>query len=214
MAIVIDGIIRAGKSTVGAYLSKHLGTPLFEELRDDGKDTMAQRMLDRFYADQARWSAIIQVMFLNDRFRDLKQIERSGNLAILDRSIYGDEIFAKTIHDRGQMTTDEFTIYRHLLYNMLEHIAVPHVLIYVNVSVDTAMERIQKRARSTEGDLIPRDYMEDLHRNYTQWYQEYTLSPKVSIDLNGHALHSDGTLNDAMGEQILSQIRPYIGAFL
>jgi len=66
MAIVIDGIIGAGKSTVGQFLSESLGVPLFEELKDDGKDSLAQRMLDLFYADQTRWSAIIQVMFLND----------------------------------------------------------------------------------------------------------------------------------------------------
>ena len=36
MAIVIDGIIGAGKSTVGQFLSEALNVPLFEELKDDG----------------------------------------------------------------------------------------------------------------------------------------------------------------------------------
>lgn len=210
MAIVIDGIIGAGKSTVGTFLSECLNIPLYEELKDDGKDSLAQRMLDLFYADQTRWSAIIQVMFLNDRFKDLKRIESEGNYAILDRSIYGDEIFAKTIHERGQMTKDEFTIYRDLLHNMLAHIKPPQVLVYIDVSVDTAMERINRRARSTEGDLIPRDYMEDLRRNYELWFENFNLCPKVRFDLNDSAIDEDGNVKEEVKNQILEAIKPYV----
>ena len=210
MAIVIDGIIGAGKSTIGKFISDSLNVPLFEELKDDGKDSLAQRMLDLFYADQTRWSAIIQVMFLNDRFKDLKRIEADGNNAVLDRSIYGDEIFAKTIHERGQMTADEFKIYRDLLHNMLEHIQPPQVLVYIDVTVDTAMERINQRARSTEGDLIPRDYMEDLKRNYELWYESFNLCPKVRIDLNDSALDENGCVKESVKNEILNQIRPFI----
>lgn len=203
MAIVIDGIIGAGKSTLADFVSEYLKLPLYEELKEEG-DSLAQRMLDRFYEDQTRWSAIIQVMFLNDRFRDIKAIEANGNEAILDRSIYGDEIFAKTIHDRGQMTKDEFTIYRDLLYNMLQHIRPPEILIYVDVSVDTALERINKRARSTEADLIPRDYMEDLRRNYEQWYESFNICPKVRLDFNDCCLDESGQLNSKMKEKVIA----------
>lgn len=210
MAIVIDGIIGAGKSTVGDFLSEVLGVDLFEELKDDGKDTLAQRMLDRFYADQERWSAIIQVMFLNDRFRDIKRIEAQKDSAIFDRSIYGDEIFAKTIHDRGNMTTDEFVIYRDLLHNMLQHINPPELLIYLDVSVDTAMERIEKRSRSTEADLIPRDYMEDLRGNYELWYESFDLCPKVRIDINQCCIDENGKIVEPLRSEILEKIRPLL----
>lgn len=211
MAIVIDGIIGAGKSTVGKYLNQALDIPLYEELKEDGKEeTLAQRMLDRFYSDQERWSAIIQVMFLNDRFKDIKKIDASEENAIIDRSIYGDEIFAKTIHDRGQMATDEFNIYRDLLHNMLQHINVPDVLVYIDVSVDTAMNRINKRARSTEADLIPRDYMEDLWGNYEAWFEAFDLCPKVRIDFNQCCLNESGELSDCMKKKILDAVTPYI----
>ena len=212
MAIVIDGIIGAGKSTVGHFLSEKLDVPLYQELKDDGKDSRAQRMLDLFYANPKRWSAIIQVMFLNDRFKDLKRIEKDGDSAILDRSIYGDEIFAKTIHDRGEMTEDEFEIYRDLLHNMLQHINPPEVLIYIDVTVDTAMQRIRERARSTEGDTIPRDYMEDLRRNYEAWYEAFDLCPKVRIDFNDCALDHDGKINPEVTQKIMEAIEPFIGS--
>ncbi|MCT4632236.1 MAG: deoxynucleoside kinase [Firmicutes bacterium] len=210
MAIVVDGIIGAGKSTLASFISEYLELPLYEELKDESSDSLAQRMLDRFYENQERWSAIIQVMFLNDRFRDIKAIEANGNEAILDRSIYGDEIFAKTIHDRGQMTADEFTIYRDLLYNMLQHIRPPELLIYVDVCVDTAMDRINCRARSTEADLIPRDYMEDLRRNYEEWYESFNICPKVRIDFNECCLDENGDLKEDMQEKIISVLKEHL----
>lgn len=205
MAIIVDGIIGAGKSTVASFLSENLNIKLYQEILEDHSESLTQRMLDRFYEDQSRWSAITQVMFLNHRFKDLKRIEKDSDQGILDRSIYGDEIFAKTIYERGQMEEDELTIYRELLSNMLEHIKVPELLIYLDVSVDTALERIQKRSRSTEGDTIPRDYLIDLKRNYEQWYEAFDLCPKVKIDLD-----ASGGLDDQKKLDILESIKPFI----
>lgn len=207
MAIVIDGIIGAGKSSIGTFLSQALEMPIYQELKSDHQESLTQRMLDRFYEDQSRWSAIIQIMFLNDRFKDLTEIERCGNRAILDRSIYGDEIFARTIHERGQMTDDEFQVYLGLLKQMMQYIKRPQLLIYLDVTVDTAMARIAKRSRSTEGDLIARDYMEDLRKHYETWYEGYNLSPKIRIDLNDSAFDQEGQIREDFKEDLLRQIK-------
>jgi deoxyadenosine/deoxycytidine kinase len=205
MAIIVDGIIGAGKSTVASFLSEKLDIKLYQEILEDHSESLTQRMLDRFYENQSRWSAITQVMFLNHRFKDLKRIEKEGDQGILDRSIYGDEIFAKTIYQRGQMLEDELVIYQELLSNMLEHIKVPELLIYLDVSVETALERIRKRSRSTEGEMIPRDYLIDLKRNYEEWYDAFDLCPKVRINLD-----AKGVLDVAKKESILKSIRKYI----
>lgn len=207
MSIVVDGIIGAGKTTVARMISDHLNIPMFEELKnDDTEDSLEHRMLNRFYADQDRWSAIIQVMFLNERFRDLKEIENSGKEAILDRSIYGDEIFAKTINKRGSMADDELRIYQELLHNMLQHINPPKLLIYLDVSVDTALDRIKQRSRGTEAEMIPRDYMEDLRDTYEEWYSNFDLCPKIRIDLNESGVCEEGKLLPHVREQILQVV--------
>lgn len=210
MAIVVDGIIGAGKTTVGRFLSKEFNLSFFEELKTEDQNSLAQRMLDKFYVDQSRWSAIIQIMFLNDRFRDIKHAESTFVSSIFDRSIYGDEIFAKTIHDRGEMTDDEFAIYKSVLSNFLEHISPPKLLIYIDVSVDTAMKRINKRARSTESDVIPRDYMEDLKRNYDLWVDNFNLCPKVIINLDEDMVDDDGNLSDKMKQLLIDKIKTNI----
>lgn len=210
MAIIIDGIIGAGKTTVGHLISEHFNMPFYEEIKSDDGLSLTQRMLDRFYEDPNRWSAIIQTMFLNERFRDMKAVQNRHQQAIFDRSIYGDEIFARTIHTRGQMTDDEFLIYQNVLKNMLPFIETPDLLVYLDVSVDTALQRIQKRSRSTEAELIPRDYMEDLKRHYDQWFDEYDLSPKIRIDFNTIMIDDEDNLVPSVAEDIIRRVEQYI----
>ncbi|MBI9012711.1 MAG: deoxynucleoside kinase [Clostridiales bacterium] len=206
MSIIVDGIIGAGKTTVGKFLSDEYQLEFYEELKSDDNVSLVQRMLDRFYADPNRWSAIVQTMFLSDRFKDMKTVQVLKKRSVFDRSIYGDEIFAKTIHYRGQMTDDEFLIYQKVLKNMLAFIKPPELLIYIDVSIDTAMERINKRARSTEADLIPRDYMEDLKKHYDEWFNAFDLCPKLKLNLNDSMLESNGSINKDMGKYILDRI--------
>jgi len=183
-AIIVDGIIGVGKTSVGKLLSEHFKQPFFEEIKDESQLSLVQRMLDKFYENPSRWSFATQVMFLTERFKDMISIQEGNLKGICDRSIYGDEIFARTVLKRGQMIEDEFLIYQELLKNMLGMIDRPLLLIYLDVSVDTALERIKERARSTEADLIPRDYMEDLKTQYDLWYENYNISPKIKIDFN------------------------------
>ncbi|MFP4300535.1 MAG: deoxynucleoside kinase [Alkalispirochaetaceae bacterium] len=174
--IIIEGQIGVGKTTIGEILEERYAIPLFRELT---RETTLQ-LLDRFYADKPRWAFTLQVHFLNERFRMIKDIFRNGG-GLLDRSIYGDRIFADLLHDDGDMTDEEFETYETLLDNMLEHAQKPDLLVYLDCSVDTALQRIQRRNRGLESG-IPREYLEKLNERYLAWYGAYDLSPKVMID--------------------------------
>ncbi|MFP3959959.1 MAG: deoxynucleoside kinase [Spirochaetaceae bacterium] len=174
--IIIEGQIGVGKTTMGEILEREAGIPLFRELTNP----YTLDLLDRFYADKKRWAFTLQVHFLNERFRMIKDIFRNGG-GTLDRSIYGDRIFAEMLHEDGDMLEEEFHTYSTLLDNMLEHAKYPDLLIYLDCTVDTALERIRNRNRGRESG-IPRDYLENLNARYLRWYDAYDLSPKIKID--------------------------------
>jgi deoxyadenosine/deoxycytidine kinase len=174
--IIIEGQIGVGKTTMGEILEQEAGIPLFRELTNP----YTLNLLDRFYADKKRWAFTLQIHFLNERFRMIKDIFRNGG-GTLDRSIFGDRIFAEMLYHDGDMLEEEFGTYSTLLDNMLEHAQSPDLLVYLDCSVDTAMERIKKRDRGLESG-IPRDYLENLNARYVAWYESYDLSPKIFID--------------------------------
>ena len=191
--ILIDGVVGVGKTTLGRILSKELNLKLYEELSDI--DTTI--LLDKFYADKKRWSFTLQVHFLNKRFKMIKDIHKFDG-GILDRSIFGDRIFAEMLNEDGDMLDEEYRTYSTLLDNMLEHAQSPKLLIYLRGGVEKAVERSNKRNRGLESQ-VPRKYWERLNGKYEKWYNEYNHSPKIEIDMNKLDLHSKDDLNIALG---------------
>jgi len=181
--ILIEGQIGVGKTTIGSIIEERFDIPLYRELANP--DTLA--LLDLFYADKPRWAFTLQIHFLNERFRMIKEIFRNGG-GVLDRSIFGDRIFAEMLHTDGDMNDQEFNTYSTLLNNMLEHTQKPQLLIYLDCSVETALERIKIRNRGLESG-IPRDYLENLNARYLDWYDQYRLSPKIFV--NTEEFHVD-----------------------
>ena len=194
--IIVEGQIGVGKTTMGEAIQNELGVPLYRELQKE--ETLS--LLDRFYADQTRWAFTVQIHFLNDRFRMIKQIVADGS-GTLDRSIYGDAIFAEVLHDDEQMSDEEYLTYTTLLENMLEHVPSPDLLVYLDCSVDTAMARIRKRDRGLESG-IPRDYLEHLNARYLEWYSGYDRSPKILVDTDNEPLDDPAAMS-----RTLSRIR-------
>lgn len=183
--IVIEGLIGAGKTTLGYVLSKEFNIPFYSELNSE----FTLSMLDKFYKDKSRWAFLVQINFLNERFKLIKSVFKTKG-GILDRFIYGDCVFASLLNDSGYISNDEYKIYLDLLDNMLEHSQKPALMIYLDCSVDEVERRIKNRNRSFETG-IPREYLEGLNEKYLGWYNSYDLSPKLSFDYNNINIFDD-----------------------
>ncbi len=174
--ICIDGVVGVGKSTLGKLIAEKYGMIFFEE------PVVNNPILDKFYYNKKRYSFPLQVFFLNKRFKVMKEAAEI-NKCVMDRSIYGDVIFSKMLMEDGDMTKEEFELYEELLGNMLEHIEKPKLMIYLETSVDSAMEKIKKRGREYEL-IVPREYWESLNHNYRGYFESYNISEilKVNVD--------------------------------
>lgn len=174
--ICIDGVVGAGKSTLGDILAKDLGITLFEE------PVLNNPILDKFYYDKKRYSFSLQIFFLNKRFKMIKEANLL-NGCVMDRSIYGDVIFARMLMEDGDMTKEEFELYEELLHNMLEHLTPPKLMIYLESSVEGAITKISRRGRDYE-KIVPRSYWESLNANYESYFSSYNLSHILRINVD------------------------------
>jgi len=200
MIILIDAVVGAGKTTLSEKIGKKLNIPIYYELQN--KSTM--NLLEEFYKDKNRWSFALQIHFLNERFRMIKEISKAGT-GILDRSIFGDRIFAQMLNEDGYMTNDEFSTYSTLLDNMLEHVSKPDLLLYIDCDLDTAMKRIKGRGREME-QSVDSVYWGRLNEKYNNWYESYDLSNKISIDANSYHPDNEDDIDRIIGEIIISEI--------
>lgn len=174
--IVIDGVVGVGKSTLMNILSdKYNLTPYKEPVFNN-------ILLEKFYYNRERYSFPLQIFFFNKRLEQLKEAATKKN-TILDRSIYGDLIFAKLLKDNNDMSEEEYDIYLDLFNNMVEHIPIPRLLIYLDISVDNAINRIHKRGRDFEL-ITEKSYWEKLNKNYTSFFNDYSHSKILKINVN------------------------------
>ncbi|MBS5931414.1 MAG: deoxynucleoside kinase [Clostridiales bacterium] len=194
--IVIDAVVGAGKTSYMEMLSEEMKIPCFQE------PVQENPLLDKFYYDRKRYAFPLQIYFLNRRFEMLKQASESGEPSLMDRSIYGDMIFAKMLYEEGDMEKDEFILYRDLLTNMLDHVEAPKLMIYLKIDTDSAIERIKKRGRDYE-QIVERDYWENLNKEYEDYFSNYNLSPLLVIEAAKYDIV--GNLKDR--EKVLQIIR-------
>ncbi len=174
--ISIAGNIGSGKSSLTKLLSSHFGWIPFYESVDDNP------YLSDFYGDMKRWSFHLQVYFLSNRFINHKKIIEMPESVIQDRSIYEDvEIFARNLHEMGNMDKRDYENYRELFGIMVDYLKPPDLLIYLRANTDTLVRQIRLRGRSYE-QSISRDYLELLNASYEDWVKRYDAGRLLVIE--------------------------------
>ncbi|MGF2189279.1 deoxynucleoside kinase [Vagococcus fluvialis] len=182
--IVLAGTIGAGKTSLSKMIAEELGSDIFYESVDNNE------ILPLFYEDPEKYAFLLQIYFLNKRFKSIKEALAHDN-NVLDRSIYEDSLLFHLNADLGRATAQEVTVYEELLDNMMEelpfaaHKKQPDLLVHIKVSFETMLKRIEKRNRPFEQityDPSLYDYYKELNSRYEKWYEDYNESPKMQID--------------------------------
>lgn len=173
--IVIEGTVGVGKTTLLEILVQEGYIPLREPVIDNP-------ILDKFYHNRKRYSFSSQVFFLNRRFEQL-QIAKQLDKVVMDRSIYGDEIFAKMLNDNKELDDVEYEILKELTSNLHQFIRKPKLLIYLNATTNEAVRRIELRGRSYEQE-VEREYWSSLNKRYKEYFDEYNISPVLNINVD------------------------------
>lgn len=176
--IAIAGNIGAGKTTLCELLSKHFGWEVNYESTDNNP------YLEDFYNNMSRWSFNLQIYFLNNRYRQILEIQKGDITVIQDRSIYEDaHIFAPNLHQMGLMATRDFHNYFDLFKLMSSQINAPDLLIYLKASVPTLVNHIQKRGRDYESTMSL-NYLKSLNDKYEEWIDNYDAGKLLILDVN------------------------------
>ncbi len=186
--IAIAGNIGAGKTTLCELLSQHFGWQVNYESTEDNP------YLSDFYDDMQRWSFNLQVYFLNNRFRQILEIQKGELTVVQDRSIYEDaHIFAPNLHQMGLMAERDFRNYFDLFQLMTTHIQAPDLLIYLRADISTLVRHIQTRGRDYEANMSI-NYLTKLNDRYENWIRGYKEGKLLILDVS--KLDYKNNLND------------------
>ncbi len=192
--LIIEGVVGVGKSALMNIMVEEGLTPFPEPVLNNP-------ILDKFYYDRKRYAFPLQVFFLAKRFEHLKAAAQVPD-SVMDRSIYGDGIFAAMHKESGTREIEEYGVYDQLYQVMIDEVKKPDLLVYLQVSVDVAIQRIQKRGRVYE-QSVERAYWEKLNQKYEQYFSSYDHSPILTINVD----HLDFEANEDDRAYVLLRIQ-------
>ncbi|OAX50943.1 deoxynucleoside kinase [Paenibacillus sp. AD87] len=201
--ITVAGTVGVGKSTLTAALAERLSFKTSLEQVDHNP------YLEKFYHDFERWSFHLQIYFLAERFKEQKKIFELGGGFVQDRSIYEDTgIFAQMHADQGTMSATDFETYSSLFEAMVMTPYFPHpdVLIYLEGSLPSILNRITERGREMEIQT-DRSYWEHMHERYSVWINQFTACPVLRLNIDEYDVNDPASV-DAILAQIAAVITP------
>ena len=144
--IIVEGMTASGKSTIVNLLSERLG---FEVMPEEFRDPLD--LLSRFHHEKEKWAFPMQLNFLSTRFAQYLCASEGDNY-ILDRSIFGDKVYATLYYRSGYFRDSQFGCYLTLYDSLLRYVKKPKLFILVRCRFDEIMRRIHSRGRQDEID--------------------------------------------------------------
>ncbi len=199
--IAIAGNIGVGKSTLVNMMCERLGwEPFFEGVVDNP-------YLADFYANMERWSFQSQIFFLSRRLRDLRRLMDFPKTVVQDRSVYEDaEIFAKNLYRQGFIQDRDWKTYRELYEVLTELLPPPDLVVYLEASVSTLLERIELRGRDFEKKIAP-DYLAQLNGLYEEWITNFNLCPVLVVPADRLNFVANGGHFDLILSKVQEKLR-------
>ena len=181
--LIIEGLIGVGKTTLSDNLGKELNYRVMHGSVDDNP------YLEKFYQDPKRYALEMQFWLMSRRFamhrEAIEHIWSTGQGVIMDRSIYGDAIFAKKNFQDGNIDETGYSNYLAMRDVMFRHLMVPQICLYLAADVNICQTRIAGRQRTCESN-IPTEYLLGLNKLYQNLLEELRAkgSRVLTIDWN------------------------------
>lgn len=171
--LAVEGPIGAGKTSLARRLAERWAMAELLERPNDNP------FLERFYGDMARYALPTELQFALQRAGQAREAAASlaaGRPLIADFMTQKSDIFA-----RLTLPDDEWALYRTLAAGLAASGPQPDLVVYLQASPPTLLERVRKRARPEETQMSEA-YLRKLAEAYDQFFYHYDGSPVLTVN--------------------------------
>ncbi len=174
--IVIEGNIGAGKTTLASMIAKEHNAKLILERFADNP------FLPKFYSDPARFSFPLELSFLADRYRQLKEelVEQDlfRSFTVADYYFMKSLVFASSTLEK-----DEFTLYRQIFYIIYSSLPKPDLYVYLHVPPERLLLNIALRGREYEKSITA-EYLTGIQESYFTFFRQNPENRYLILEIN------------------------------
>jgi deoxyadenosine/deoxycytidine kinase len=171
--IAVEGPIGAGKTSLARKLAERSGSAALLENPDSNP------FLPGFYQDSARYALPTQLFFLFQRLNQVRELDQADlfrRITVADFILDKDPLFARlTLND------DELRLYQQIYTQLRPRAATPDLVIYLQASTETLIERVRRRDVSYER-TISEEYLLQLAETYARFFYQYDAAPVLIVN--------------------------------
>ena len=177
MYIAIEGVIGVGKTTLARLLQTAFDAEILLEVFEENP------FLSDFYADRERYAFQTQIFFLLSRYH--QQRRTVHEMLAMGKNLFADYTFAKdALFAQINLKGDELDMYYRVHEALAEKIQKPDLLVYLQASTATLMQRIALRDRPYERQMES-SYIDELNHAYENFFAKpFDHTPVLTIDTN------------------------------
>ena len=182
MLMIIEGNIGAGKSSLTQEIANKLSIKSFLEPAETNP------YLEDFYKDPNRCALEMQLYLLAKRIEiqneALEYIQKTGRTAVIDRSLFGDSVFAKRNWLDRNIDSRGYKVYLQYLNFHISKLPSDLLVMFMDVLPEVCLDRIvNKRKRPCEA-TIPLAYLQGLNECYEELIKDLTEQKHKVIRLD------------------------------
>lgn len=195
--IVVEGPIGVGKTSLARRLAQHANAGTMLEKPEDNP------FLARFYEDPVRHALPTQLFFL---FQRVNEVSELAQMDLFRASTVADYLFDKDmLFARLNLSDDEFALYQNIYNNLAPQAPAPDLVIYLQASPETLVERVRRRAVDYE-QPISDSYLARLAQGYSDFFYHYDQAPVLVVN-SEHLNFVDNTDDFALLLQRIENMR-------
>ncbi len=173
--IVVEGPLGVGKTTLAEMLAQQFQARTLLEKAEENP------FLSLFYQDRRRYALQTQLYFLLHRFRQQQEVLQAD---LFTEMLVSDYLFAKDkIFAYITLDDQELTLYEKIHPLLEVQVPKPDLVIYLQASTNTLVQRILVRGREFEREIDP-SYLADVNEAYNHFFFHYTDTPLLVINTN------------------------------
>jgi deoxyguanosine kinase len=174
--VVIEGNIGAGKTTLARKIAEQFNAHLILEQFADNP------FLPKFYKEPEKYSFPLELSFLADRYKQLK--EELVPQDLFKAFTVADYYFMKSlVFAASTLNGDEYNLYRQIFYIIYGSLPKPDIFVYLHLAPDRLLQNIEKRGRNYEKSITS-DYLQKIQESYFTFFKQNPENKYLVIDIS------------------------------
>ena len=169
--IAIEGIMKSGKTRLANILAQKIGGKVIF-------DRLENPYIKDFYDELEGAAFLAQLVFLVNRYHQQSRLLQRD---LFEERVICDYMFEKDkIYAYQTLTDDELVVYDRIYSILTERVAKPDLVIYLQISLQTLLRRINKEGSELEKNIAEK-YLEDVLGAFDYFFFNYQVAPLLVV---------------------------------